>query len=570
MFLSGLSVGAIYVPRARRSGLSAVFAACLKRAGRLYGVHIALTVAALLIFGAAGTLTGLDALLLDHGRSLVFQEPRRAAAGIAVLGHQIGYFNILPMYIVLMLWAPFAVAMALRSPRLALGVSAALYVAARLFAVDLPNWPQPGGWFFNPLAWQLIFTLGVVTAARQKAGPLPVLRPLLLACVLVLAGSALFVTDGAGLIPGLRDSYGSSLDVSKQNLGLARLVHFLALAYVVAATPLLARLAGGRLGRALQTLGRHSLPVFAAGSLLSAIGQALLHHRRSSCQRRGCRSAGNGLHARVHHIFVPPRTQNSIAQPARPRQTPSPRRRAGGSRRTWRLYRGPERLRRRAGLPDRSFRLFRQRRQVRARGDDAGRSSRYSGHWLLFDRRYRRLGADRTYPARLGAALRARARVNANVRNAGIGGEIAETTLTRLKTALAAGWPELVIWQVGTNDALTDVDETRFRARIAEGVAAARAHNVPIILLDPQYTPGHADDAYARYAAIVDDIGVNLHVPVITRYAMMKAVAQRGGAISSWISPDGLHMSDVGYACLADALVKPIVSAIAPVAAAKL
>ena len=178
---------------------------------------------------------------------------------------------------------------------------------------------------------------------------------------------------------------------------------------------------------------------------------------------------------------------------------------------------------------------------------------------------------DRTYPARLGAALRARARVNANVRNAGIGGEIAETTLARLKTALDAGWPELVIWQVGTNDALTEVDETRFRARIAEGVAAARAHKVPIILLDPQYTPGHADDSrYARYAAIVDDIGVTLHVPVIARYAMMKSVAQRGGAIDSWISADGLHMSDVGYACLADALVKPIVSAIVPVAAAKL
>ena len=178
---------------------------------------------------------------------------------------------------------------------------------------------------------------------------------------------------------------------------------------------------------------------------------------------------------------------------------------------------------------------------------------------------------DRTYPARLGAALRARARVNANVRNAGIGGEIAETTLARLKTALDAGWPELVIWQVGTNDALTEVDETRFRARIAEGVAAARAHKVPIILLDPQYTPGHADDSrYARYAAIVDDIGVTLHVPVIARYAMMQSVAQRGGAIDSWISADGLHMSDVGYACLADALVKPIVSAIVPVAAAKL
>lgn len=178
---------------------------------------------------------------------------------------------------------------------------------------------------------------------------------------------------------------------------------------------------------------------------------------------------------------------------------------------------------------------------------------------------------DRTYPARLGAALRARARLNVEVRNAGIGGEIAATTLARLELALGAGGPELVIWQVGTNDALAGVEEGRFRANVIEGVAAARAHNVPIILLDPQFTLEHADDArYARFAAIVGEIGASLHVPVITRYAMMKSVAETGHAIGPWLSADGLHMSDIGYACLADALFKPIVSATAPLGAAKL
>ena len=47
VFLSGLSVGLIYLPRAFKYGLEPVAGGCLKRALKLYGVHIALTVAAL-------------------------------------------------------------------------------------------------------------------------------------------------------------------------------------------------------------------------------------------------------------------------------------------------------------------------------------------------------------------------------------------------------------------------------------------------------------------------------------------------------------------------------------------
>ena len=61
------------------------------------------------------------------------------------------------------------------------------------------------------------------------------------------------------------------------------------------------------------------------------------------------------------------------------------------------------------------------------------------------------------------------------MKNAGVGGELAAKTLERLKSALKAGWARLVIWQVGTNDALVGVDETLFRATVQAGVAAARA-----------------------------------------------------------------------------------------------
>jgi hypothetical protein len=207
---------------------------------------------------------------------VVFHEPVRGAIGVALLSHQLGYFNILPMYIVLMLLSPLILAIARIHLLLALFASGGAYFVVRLLDFHLPNWPEPGGWFFNPFAWQFVFTLGVVAAIRWRDEPLRRSAALQAACLALAAGGAIVVTDGLGLLPGLRDLVFARLDVGKQNLGAARLVNFLALAYVVATSPLSSNLAQTRIGLELQRLGRHSLEVFAVGSLLSALGQAAM------------------------------------------------------------------------------------------------------------------------------------------------------------------------------------------------------------------------------------------------------------------------------------------------------
>jgi hypothetical protein len=281
VFLSGLSVGLIYLPRARKHGIERVIAGCLKRALKLYGVHIALTLAALVVFGAAYWLSGVPDLIQAHGRAFIFTSAAGdGLVGLALLSHQLGYFNILPLYIVLMMWAPVVLALALRGPYLALSVSIGLYAAARGFGLNLPNWPEPGGWFFNPIAWQLIFTLGLVSAMFWRDGaPRP--APWLLAIsAITVAGAAMIVTDTGGLAPGLREAATAHLDVAKQDLGLARVIHFVALAYLIATATTLGRFVApmvrGAFGNAVQSLGRNSLAVFAAGSFLSACGQAAL------------------------------------------------------------------------------------------------------------------------------------------------------------------------------------------------------------------------------------------------------------------------------------------------------
>jgi len=165
-----------------------------------------------------------------------------------------------------------------------------------------------------------------------------------------------------------------------------------------------------------------------------------------------------------------------------------------------------------------------------------------------------------TYPARLEAELEKRTGADFDVKNAGVGGELAVSTLRRLKGALKSGWARLIIWQVGTNDAIVGVDETLFRATVRAGIAAARAAGVPMMLIGPQFTLKTPDPLrYERFVKMVDDIGAADHVPVLSRYALMKSwSAKSAKALSLLLSGDGLHMSDLGYRCLAHALAEAL------------
>lgn len=276
VFLSGLSVGFTYLRKADRHGMRAVMRAALSRAFRIYAIHLGLTLGALLIFGAGYWLCGLPDLIEAHGRDLLFREPGRGVAGVILLSHQLGYFNILPLYVLLMLASPAMIALARMNKLMALSISLGLYAAVGVLGLHLSNWPQPGGWFFNPFAWQLLFMIGVLAAIKRQELQIGASTSLRLLAWSVVAGGAVVMTDLLHLMPGLYARAFAFFDVGKQNLGIARLVYFLALAYAISTTSGLARIANRPATEALRQLGRHSLQVFAFGSLLSAIGQALL------------------------------------------------------------------------------------------------------------------------------------------------------------------------------------------------------------------------------------------------------------------------------------------------------
>lgn len=276
IFLSGLSVALVYYPKLPKGDILGVARRCVSRAAELYRMHLILTFAAVAMFAVAYVISDLTDLIEADGRATVFDDTARGITGILLLGHQLGYFNILPLYVILMLWAPVVLVLTRTHVALALGVALLLYTAVRLGGLSMPSWPEPGTWFFNPFAWQLMFTLGVAAGVLWAKHGVPHSRALLWAAWTVVIGSAVVVTNAFGLAPGLWDAVSPSIDIPKQVLGLGRLVQFLALAYLVANLRVASWFDNTLLSSELTRLGRHGLPVFAVGSLLAALGQVIM------------------------------------------------------------------------------------------------------------------------------------------------------------------------------------------------------------------------------------------------------------------------------------------------------
>lgn len=275
VFLSGLSVALAYSRRFKTAPKWTASAPLLSRAVRLYATHIGLTVVALALFGAAYLLTGQEQFLAEHGRSAPFVDPLRGLVGVATLGHQIGYFNILPLYVALLIFAPLLFLVGLRNRWRMLLMSAGIYTLARFTGANLPSWPEPGVWFFNPMTWQLMFALGIFASLVIQDGKLPIHAGAYRLAFTFTLAAALIVSNFMGLIPEIADVAVAHLDRSKTELGVIRIVAFLALAYTLYCSGVSAKLKATAIFSATSLLGRHSLAIFSAGSLLSVIGQIL-------------------------------------------------------------------------------------------------------------------------------------------------------------------------------------------------------------------------------------------------------------------------------------------------------
>jgi lysophospholipase L1-like esterase len=159
------------------------------------------------------------------------------------------------------------------------------------------------------------------------------------------------------------------------------------------------------------------------------------------------------------------------------------------------------------------------------------------------------------YPAQLRTMLRAALpdTTRVDVVNRGIGGEDIDDMMVRLDRDVIAGRPSIVVWQIGSNDALRHVPLARFEQKTRAGIAALRKAGIAIVLMEPQWCPaldrtGTADG----FRDAVRRIGAETRVPVIRRSDLMHDWIRSGLlTMTDMLSPDGLHMRDAGYRMLA-------------------
>ncbi|MGV6873902.1 OpgC family protein [Pseudochelatococcus sp. B33] len=274
VFIAGLSVALAWGRSVARGEVGSVIERAWRRTLLLYTVHLLLTFTAIALYANAFVLTGKEAFLLDHGRDVIFEEPGTALLGILFLGHQMGYYNILPLYILLVFVAPFFLLATWRNPFLTLTVSFVIYVIAQMPQVNLPSWPLPGLWFFNPFAWQFAFVSGMTVGvlARRDGLHVPASRPLMTISTVFVALAAVVASNAFGLVPGLFASVYELGGFDKTDMSVMRFAHFLALAYLLTQWRVGDRLLRFDWGQALALMGRHGLAIFSLGSVLSSTG----------------------------------------------------------------------------------------------------------------------------------------------------------------------------------------------------------------------------------------------------------------------------------------------------------
>jgi acyl-CoA thioesterase-1 len=169
-----------------------------------------------------------------------------------------------------------------------------------------------------------------------------------------------------------------------------------------------------------------------------------------------------------------------------------------------------------------------------------------------------------SYPSRLADELeRHFPGHDITVLNRGVNGDEAADMLARLDTAVIAEKPDLVLWQVGTNSVLRDKAVLPHATLLHEGLQRLKATGADVVLIDPQYAPRVVSKPNCEgMVSLIETAAKAEHVGVFHRFELMRRWRDTEHMpFETFISPDGLHMNDWSYACLAKALAIAIAEA---------
>jgi len=129
--------------------------------------------------------------------------------------------------------------------------------------------------------------------------------------------------------------------------------------------------------------------------------------------------------------------------------------------------------------------------------------------------------------------------------------------VARLDNDVLRHKPDLVVWQIGTNDVVWRGIADNAKEMLADAVKRIKAAKTDVVLLDLQYAPlVTLTSRYERMERIIADVAAEQRVGHFPRFLLMKRAIDAG--VTGLVSWDGLHNSAEGYACVGVALARMI------------
>ena len=179
-------------------------------------------------------------------------------------------------------------------------------------------------------------------------------------------------------------------------------------------------------------------------------------------------------------------------------------------------------------------------------------SSSTSGLWML--------NANATYPQIMQRELmRLRPDTPIEIVNSGRIGDTISGNIARFKRDVFFHKPDLVVWQLGTNDVVWGGRADHLRELVVRGVRTLRAERLDVVLMDLQYSPMvRSSSHHSLMQEIIADTARSERVGLFSRFELMRRAVDAGLSTRALVSWDGLHNSAAGYECVGRALARAI------------
>jgi hypothetical protein len=265
VFFSGYLVGMVYSRTLATRGPWLMQARATHRAWEIYAVNVLTVIVVVLMLYA--TPLGNHELVQSAYFSRLMEGSGAGWVAFLTLQQAPMFFEILQLYVVLLLIAPLVLMLARLNVWAALAVSFAVWLAVQLnpaFGI--------AGWTFNPFAWQFVFVLGMLGSTENVLERIEASferKALIIAsAAFVLGALALKIVDKSDVILPLVGAL-SIPGIDKATLGALRLLHFLvAVVLIMQILPRTGRVLASLPARSVARIGKHSLECFCMSTIL--------------------------------------------------------------------------------------------------------------------------------------------------------------------------------------------------------------------------------------------------------------------------------------------------------------